>query len=579
MQMEKNRKNLITILLFLCLCCLSVIGIWKTIYYSADIDESYALTMAVRIASGECMIYELWEPHQMSAALYAPFVMLYKGITGSMEGALIFMRVCGLSIQAFFALFLYRTIRKDMPVWLSVVLAFAYFNFTPKHIASPEFSTLFYWAFMALMLCLLRYTAAKHMRWMVCAGVAMSVIVLCYPTALLLFVYLLLWLLMKKDVSYKKAAAVLTATCMLCGIAFLFVIMLSFGGSGVFSYVPAILMDESHSQNLALHMYTHLQGIWDMLFVPLALMVLFHVGRPVLDKKKQKGTLFLGLLLLAETVYAVVQFHTIKDVNFMIYYPIVLQVFVLEWYAYASFRKTEKDYMYFETVFPLTLVAVFAILLSSNVLTAYSMSYFMPGTLLGTWQIYRVYVSAAEQITPEETNGRHRRSYAWMALLLLFCVMVQLLAARVCLVRFTSTQKKNIFQPYYEVTHDVLRGVRLGDFDYIQYEAKSGLLHKYAKEGDNFLYIGADMFLYSQLDGARIATGNTISTPAFGEQLMKYYEMHPDRIPTVVFVDREYGADFSQVLLTEPMKTFMETYFDMDEAVMEPAVTVYTRER
>ncbi len=566
MQIEKGRKNIITILLFVLLCGLSAIGIWKTIYFSADIDESYALTMAVRIASGERMLVDMWEPHQMSAALYAPLVLLYKGIAGSMEGALIFMRICGLFVQALITIFLYRTIREDMPAWLSMLLSFAYFNFTPKHISSPEFSLLFYWAFMGLMLCLIRYVRRGHLRWAAAAGIAVSVIVLCYPTAVLLFAYVVLWLLIKKDKKYKKAAGVLVLTCAVCGLAFVLYLIVQGGGFGIFAFVPAILMDESHDQNLALHMYTHLQGIWEMLFVVLALMVICHVGRPVLDKKKKRAPLFLGILLIAETVYALVQFHTINDVNFMVFYPILLQVFVVEWYAYAAYPKDEKDRLYFEAVFPLTLVSVVAILLSSNVLTSYSMSYFMPGVLLGAWQIYRVF------------TGR-RRSYAWMAVLLLVCIMTQLFAARLCLVRFTSTQKKNVFQPYYEVTHDVLKGVRLGDFDYIQYEAKSDLLHKYTKEGDSFLYIGADMFLYSQLSGVEIATGNTISTPAFGEQLMKYYETHPDKIPTVVFVDREYGADFSDILLKEPMKSFIETYFETEQAVMEPAVTVYTRER
>lgn len=566
MQMEKSRKNIITILLFVLLFALSAIGIWKTIYFSADIDESYALTMAVRIASGERMLVDMWEPHQMSAALYAPLVLLYRGIAGSMEGALIFMRISGLFVQAVISVFFYRTIREDMPAWLSMLLSFAYFNFTPKHISSPEFSLLFYWAVMGLMLCLIRYIRRGCLRWTVAAGIAVSVIVLCYPTAFFLFVYVVLWLFVKKDKKYRKAAGVLTMTCVACGLLFVLYLIIQGGGFGIFAFVPAILMDESHNQNLALHMYTHLLGIWEMLFVVLALMVLCHVGRPVLDKKKKRAPLFLGMLLLAETVYALVQFHTINDVNFMVFYPIILQIFVVEWYAYAAYPKEEKDRLYFEAVFPLVLVGVVAILLSSNVLTAYSMSYFMPGVLLGAWQIYRVFAGG-------------RRSYAWMAILVLVCFMAQLFAARLCLVRFTSTQKKNIFEPYYEVTHDVLKWVRLGDFDYIQYEAKSELLHKYVDPGNSFLYIGADMFLYSQLSGAGIATGNTISTPAFGEQLLKYYEMHPDKIPTVVFVDREYGADFSEVLLKEPMKSFMETYFDVEQAVREPAVTVYTRER
>lgn len=578
MQMQNRRNNLITILLFVLLCGLSAVGIYKTIYFSADIDESYALTMAWRIATGDRLLMDMWEPHQTSAALYAPLVFLYKSITGSMEGALIFMRIVGLCIQALVSIFLYRTVKEDMPSWFSEVLAFAYFNFTPKHIASPEFSLLFYWAFMVLMLCLIRYIRGKRLRWIAAAGAAVSVIVLCYPTAVILFVYLFLWFLQKKEEGSKKAAGVLTMTCALSGAVFVMYLILQGGGVGIFAHISSVLMDESHDQNLVMHMWTHLQGMWEMLFVVLALMVLFHVGRPVLDKKKKSAPVFLGLLLLAETIYALWQFHTIQDVNFMIFYPIILQVFALEWYAYVSFTKSEKDRMYFESVFPLTVVSVVAILISSNVLTAYSMSYFMPGVILGAWQIYRVYM-CSEPADTDNMRAKGKTSCAWMAVVLLLCIVAQLFAARICLVRFTATQKKNLFQPYYKVNHGVLQGIRLGDFDYIQYEAKTQLFDNYVEKGDRFLYVGADMFLYSSFDDVLIATGNTISTPGFGEQLMHYYEVHPERIPTVVFVDREYGGDFSAVVSNEPMKTFMETYFDVEKAAVESAVTVYKRER
>lgn len=565
MQIEKSKKILAAGILFVVLCTLSAVGIWKTVYYSADIDESYALTMAVRIVSGDRMMIHMWEPHQMSAFLYAPLVALYKGIAGSMEGALVFMRICGVIVQAGVSLFLYRTIRAYMPLWLSMILSFAYFNFTPKHIQSPEFSLLFYWAFAGMMLCFLRYAKGKKMRWIIGAGIGMSVIVMCYPTAVLLFAYVIGWMLFRKELFGRKAALFYFFTCAVCGLLFLSVVLFA-GGTGIFGNIGAILMDESHKQNMATHLLTHAKGMWDMLYLPLALIVLCHVGRPVIGKKKSADKVFLGILFLAMTVYAIYQFHTINDVNFMIFYPIILQLFVVEWYVYASFAKEETDRLLFEVAFPLSAVSLFAILLSSNVLTSYSMSYLMPGVILGAWQIYRVYAG-------------QKSKTACLAILLLICIVGQLLVARICLVRFTSTRKKNLFEPYYEVSHDVLKGIRLGDFDYIQYEAKAALAHKYVKEGDMFLYVGADMYLYSQIEGAGIATGNTISTPAFGQQLMEYYEKYPERVPTVVFVDREYGMDFSQVLTTEPMRTFMETYFDLETGVMEPAVTVYTRGR
>ena len=161
--------------------------------------------------------------------------------------------------------------------------------------------------------------------------------------------------------------------------------------------------------------------------------------------------------------------------------------------------------------------------------------------------------------------------------LVLALFLIQLVTTRIFLVRFTSTQRKNLFEGYYQTQTGPLAGIRLGEFDYRQYEAKSAALTKYVSDDDVFLFVGCDMFLYSALQGAEIGTGNTISTPVFSDQLLHYYEKYPQRIPTVVFVDREYAADFSVVLLQEPFQSFMETYFDMDEPVTEGPVTVYFR--
>lgn len=60
--MKKNRVW-VGILFAVCIL-LSLIGIWKSVYVSADIDESYAFTMAVRIAGGEHAIHSSLTLHQ-----------------------------------------------------------------------------------------------------------------------------------------------------------------------------------------------------------------------------------------------------------------------------------------------------------------------------------------------------------------------------------------------------------------------------------------------------------------------------------------------------------------------------------
>ena len=167
-----------------------------------------------------------------------------------------------------------------------------------------------------------------------------------------------------------------------------------------------------------------------------------------------------------------------------------------------------------------------------------------------------------------------RKAYLAYAVLLA-ALLLQLLAARILLVRFTSTQRKNIFDTYVKTETGVLSGIYLGEFDASQYEAKYAALQKYVGAEDRLLYIGCDMFLYSVLQKGQIATGNTISTPAFSDQLMTYYRMYPEKIPTVLFVDREYGADFSVLLDEEPLKGFVENYFDTVLPVTDGPLTVY----
>ena len=272
----------------------------------------------------------------------------------------------------------------------------------------------------------------------------------------------------------------------------------------------------------------------------------------------------MGVLLLLQAVWMVIQFHTIQSVNFMVFYPIVCQLFVIGWYAYAAFDKTEEDRQLFYGGVLLSAAALLAVLTTSNLTAEYSVSFLLPGVLTGLLLIGRV-------IGAGEKPRKACLAYA----VLLAALLLQLLAARILLVRFTSTQRKNIFDTYVKTETGVLSGIYLGEFDASQYEAKYAALQKYVGAEDRLLYIGCDMFLYSVLQKGQIATGNTISTPAFSDQLMTYYRMYPEKIPTVLFVDREYGADFSVLLDKEPLKGFVENYFDTVLPVTDGPLTVY----
>lgn len=564
-----NKKKLPTIGLFLILLAASVIGVLRTVYVSADIDESYALTMAARIAGGDKMFVTMWEPHQTSAVLYAPFVWIYKSITGSLTGVLVFMRWIGVLIQLLVSICLYRCLRKELPVATSMLLAFAYFNFTPKHIQSPEFTSLCYWLLMLLILSMITCKRTGQRRYPVFSGLCMSGLVLCYPTMVAVFIVCLLCFLItgRKDKADVRAAAFFAGTCVLAGVLFLACLFAVGGASEVLGNIPNILADPSHEQNLLQVWKQHLAGLWDMLKLTLPLIILLQVGRPVLDRKNRHGAVVMTILVVVQIVWALLQFHTIEKVNYMILYPVLLQLFVTGWYAADAFTHEADAKAAYRTALVINLTGVICIMSASNLDAVYSMSFLMPSLLLGLPMIGEAMQGCG--------NGKNRTRIVYFALLAVF--MIQLLCSRILLVRFTSTQKKNIFEGYYETQVGPLAGIRLGEFDYQQYEAKSRALAAHVSAEDVFLYVGCDMFLYSSLQGTKIGTGNTISTPAFSGQLMHYYEKYPDRIPTVVFVDREYVADFSVILSQEPFGQFMQEYFDTGAPVTEGPVTIYFR--
>lgn len=571
-------------LLWIAALALSIIGVLKTVYISADIDESYTVTMACRLIKGDRLFLDMWELHQTSAVLYAPFVWLFQKVNGSIIGMLVFLRIVGVCIQGLLAFYVYRTCRHFMGKNGAFFLAVLFFNFTPKHIQSPEYALLCCLGFALTTMSFLQYYVKGHKKnsfiYLILAALGLCVTILSYPAAIVLvipFMAVLMYITKQKQYdSYKKALVknlgVFLGTCAVCGILFIVYVLSGISISGLIESVSYVFMDESHHQDMSEHILSHIQYLWDMLKITLPAIIICHIGRVAWRKwKKKDSMLFPALLLLVQTIYGIVQFHTINDVNFLIFFPVILQVIVIGIYFFVSYEKTEKDKVLFYTVLPANVCLVVIVLLSSNLTANYSMSFVFLCALVALYMIGRVFF--VNQTNMEESNLAESNITGKTAMsLLAISFILMVFISRIFLVRYTATQRLNVFEPTYEAWHGVVSGIRLGDTDYRQYEWKTASLHTHVTEEDVFLYVGADMFLYGETE-ATIGTGNTISTPAFGKQLLTYYEKHPERIPTVIFVDCEYTMDYRAWLETEPFGSFVRDNYK--EPVVEGPLYIY----
>lgn len=372
---------------------------------------------------------------------------------------------------------------------------------------------------------------------------------------------------------------------MVMGMGFFLYVLSGISFDEFWANVSCVLMDESHEQSLKEMWLAHLQVLGEMLiptFVVILLsQVVLRTGKKPSDKKKM---IVLSCASLGQAGVFVYQFHTIIKVNYIVFLPLILQFIVFLLYVLwiltrdDEVENDEEATVEIKGKAPILValggpsLAAFAIVLSSSNLSAdYSTGFLMPLVLA----FLMVFIRKFEE---QGSVSKERKVLSVSLCVLVGIFAVLLFTTRIFLVRFTSTQRKNIFEGYYETNHGPLKGIRLGETDYHQYEAKSFMLTSLVTEEDVFMYVGCDMFLYSQFRGT-IGTGNTISTPVFGEQLLKYYEKYPDKIPNLFFVDREYVSDFDIVLRKEPFSSFVEENYVLDPSYEGSPVSVYRRKK
>ena len=84
MAREKRVKGVVKAIEVL-LAVLTVLAFAKSIWISLDMDESYAVALGYRMARGDMLVRDMWEPHQFSgflAALFTgPYLLLRGGNT------------------------------------------------------------------------------------------------------------------------------------------------------------------------------------------------------------------------------------------------------------------------------------------------------------------------------------------------------------------------------------------------------------------------------------------------------------------------------------------------------------------
>lgn len=222
---------------------LTILAVGRSLIIGMDADEQYAVVLAYRIAQGDLLVREIWDPHQTSAIFPALLIKLFHLLVNDNSFLLLYLRAAGILFQAGVAFLWYRTVRTKYGVHPALLTSLVLFHTLPKWIVTPEFANqqLLFW--ILTILCLYRYDETKKKIYCVFAGITLCFTVLAYPSCAFLFLPYVIWLGRRE----LRAAALLTLTCLVGAgifVGYLFS-YLSFSELGL--YVEQIFADPSHN--------------------------------------------------------------------------------------------------------------------------------------------------------------------------------------------------------------------------------------------------------------------------------------------------------------------------------------------
>ncbi len=520
----------------------SVMAAIKMIFFDYTMDEEYQIMMAYRNIKGDHLFTQMWEPHQTSAFMCVGLMRLYKWITGTFTGVIVFLRVCTTAIQVGFALYMYKFAKVFTEKRYAFLIAVFFFNVVPKQIQIPEFANMQLWFFMLTLFPLMHYWALQKEKqkasfWLIIlAGIGMALEVLAYPSCLLLFPFFLVCIWFCSKEHRIRDAAVFSGTCAVCGGAWLLLVLTNLPFAEFMENVQNVVgLDLTHEISGATS--GKFQGIVTGFVNGLGLLAIIFALSGLIFAFLRKKSLYIFACLLV-MVSAVVQ----------VFYWVVLESgyelpqihLVVIWIAaLLLWKQGAKDKKLLLPGLLGSLLSIVAVIYLSDLVMVYSLLHGFIGPVFAL--ILMCLVVKRENETEDVQNlDTHKK---WLtAVLLSLCFMA--IFGKGYTMR-GGGDYASVLETRGIMKHGPAAGI-LADYmcAYI-YNANYEDFNTYVQDGDNVLIVtnmvfspGTTPYMFRDVE---ICHYSIVDPTAYDERLVTYWEKYPEKYPNVIVVDCWYG--------------------------------------
>lgn len=496
------------------ICILAVIAYTlKNLLVGTDTDEGYGIMVGYRLAMGDRLLLDMWEPHQTSAIFTALFIGPFVRLTGGVNYLNLFLRVVFFPIQAGVSVFLYKTIRKTAP-WVDASVA------------------------ALMVLCLLRYFGTKDsegsrvegkLGYLVLAGIFMTCDVLAYPSMVLVFLCCMGFLLLRK--SKRKAREVLAYAlpCVLSAGAMLGYLLTYMTPQIMMQMIGEILGEGSHQTSVVEKLLDWGESLGETILILLAALLFTGLIRWIVENKMKKQLPELlrqpGMLFFLIVFVVQIGFWLFSSFN-AIYPQLLLMALSLEG-IYIYLQKDRSETLFFRWIL-LVFVNYIAVLLLSNWEPMLLNTYLIMGAEAGL---------AALSCYWQKTSAQGKKALQVLCL----CLVLGNAFSYTYLILGSQEYHASVIRNVRGINRKGLRAGILTDYmTAYRYNNNMEIWQEAVPDGSTVLYVGPSQF-YCMLGEHTQASPDTICSMIYDERLLDYWELHPERYPDVVVFESSYG--------------------------------------
>lgn len=555
--------------IWISLLVLSVIAAGIKIFTGFDIDEGYAVSMPYRLLQGDKLFLDMWEVHQTSVFVPAAFLALFDKITGDTTGAVLFLRIVATLIHAAVSTAVFVSMRKRCTTAWAALLALLYLNLLPKWLISLDFSMQQVWGITIVLLLLKKEAETGKKSYSFWMGIVLAMTVLAYPGMVLAYPALMVSICMLhkgEEIKTKfNKCALMTAGCAVMAVAFLAYVLSSMSLTEFIESIPMVFMDGTHqfTMQTKLMLYvTQWMNVTKQLLILSAPSLIITIVFYCVDKKKnadvahRKARTFLVFLLSFVTVTALLvllanvvgvqmgPFHF--QVRYLLFFLLMFGWSIVQ---LRKERGGESRFLFWGPMFQM-LVAFVAILIFSNVGPDSSSSYLSAGLVAGVVLLDRISATIGEKW--------NRAAYLVTALFVL-----SLIFCKGYYVRVTEYGPSNILEPRKQIEAGAVCGIYVSEADYERIMSDYETIQNATTGEEKLLYLGTEGIsnLYGNGD---FVSPSTISTPAFNEQWVTYFEMYPHHEPDVIALAKNTIDNREKFFAENPLGIWIAQRYDVE---------------